>query len=78
MGYITFDKENIGYLSNLNDTNAVIIISDEKEKPFMNLERIIRGFDKYIKLRETDTIFITEPPYEGIENRTALIMDEIA
>ena len=78
MGYITFDKENIGDLSNLNDTNAVIIISDEKEKPFMNLERIIRGFDKYIKLRETDTIFITEPPYEGIEKRTALIMDEIA
>ena len=78
MGYITFDKENIGDLSNLNDTNAVIIISDEKEKPFMNLERIIRGFDKYIKLRETDTIFITEPPYEGIEKRTALMMDEIA
>ena len=44
----------------------------------MNLERIIKGFDKYIKLRETDTIFITEPPYEGIEKRTALIMDEIA
>ena len=44
----------------------------------MNLERIIRGFDKYIKLRETDTIFITEPPYEGIEKRTALMMDEIA
>ena len=78
MGYINFDKNNIGDLSNLNDANAVIIISDEKEKPFMNLERIIRGFDKYIKLKDTDTIFITEPPYEGIEKRTALIMDEIA
>ena len=78
LGYITFDKESIGDLSNLNDTNAVVIISDEKEKPFMNLERIIRGFDKYIKLKETDTIFITEPPYEGIEKRTALMMDEIA
>lgn len=78
MGYINFDKNNIGDLSNLNDQNAVVIISDEKEKPFMNLERIIRGFDKYIKLKETDTIFITEPPYEGIEKRTALIMDEIA
>ena len=78
LGYINFDKNNIGDLSNLNDANAVVIISDEKEKPFMNLERIIRGFDKYIKLKETDTIFITEPPYEGIEKRTALIMDEIA
>lgn len=77
-GYITFDKSRIGDLTNINDKNAVILISDEKEKPFMNLERILRGFDKYIKLKDTDTIFITEPPYEGIEKRTALIMDEIA
>ena len=77
-GYITFDKSKIGDLTNVNDKDAVILISDEKEKPFMNLERILRGFDKYIKLRDTDTIFLTEPPYEGIEKRTALIMDEIA
>ena len=78
LGYLTFDKCYMGDLSNLNDPNVVVIITDEKEKPFMNLERIIKGFDKYIKLKETDTIFITEPPYEGIEKRTALIMDEIA
>lgn len=77
-GYINFDKSKIGDLTNINDKNAVILISDEKEKPFMNLERILRGFDKYIKLKDTDTIFLTEPPYEGIEKRTALIMDEIA
>ncbi len=78
LGYIDFDKSHIGDLSNLNDKNIVVIVSDEKEKPFMNLERIIRGFDKYIKLNEQDTIFITEPPYEGMEKRSALIMDEIA
>lgn len=78
MGYIKFDKSKIGDLSNLNDKGVVVLISDEKEKPFMNLERILKGFDKYIKLRETDTIFITEPPYEGIEKRMALVMDEIA
>ena len=78
MGYIDFDKNRIGDLSNLNDKDVVVLISDEKEKPFMNLERIIKGFDKYIKLKETDTIFITEPSYEGIERRLALIMDEIA
>ena len=77
-GYITFDKSRIGDLTNINDKNVVVLISDGKEKPFMNLERIIRGFDRYIKLKDTDTIFITEPPYEGIEKRTALIMDEIA
>ena len=78
MGYIHFDKSRIGDLSNLNDKDVVVLITDDKEKPFMNLERIIKGFDKYIKLKDTDTIFLTEPPYEGIERRTALVMDEIA
>lgn len=78
LGYLNFDKEKIGDLTNLNDKDVVVLISDEKEKPFMNLERILKGFDKYIKLKETDTIFLTEPSYEGIERRMALIMDEIA
>lgn len=78
MKYIDFDKSKIGDLNNINDKDVVILVSDEKEKPFMNLERILRGFDKYVKLKDTDTIFITEPPYEGIEKRTAIIMDEIA
>jgi len=77
-GYITVKKNKIGNLSNINDKNAIILISDEREKPFANLERIIKGYDKYITIKETDTIFITEPAYEGIEKRTAEIMDEIA
>ena len=78
MGYLEFDKSRIGDLSNLDDKDCIVLISDEKEKPFMNIERIVKGFDKYIKLKETDTIFITEPSYDGIERRLALIMDEIA
>lgn len=77
-GYLSVDKSRIGTLSDLEDKDTVILISDEKEKPFNNLDRIIKGYDKYIKIKETDTIFITEPAYPGIEKRSALIMDEIA
>ena len=77
-GYLTVDKDRIGTLQNLEDKNSVILISDEKEKPFANLQRIIKGYDKFIKIKETDTIFITEPTYAGVEKRTAIIMDEIA
>lgn len=76
--YLTINPNKIGDLSNINDKDVVVLISDEKEKPFNNLNRIIKGFDKYIKLKETDTVFITEPAYEGIEKSTALVMDEIA
>lgn len=78
MNYLTINKDRIGDLSNLNDKGVVVLISDEKEKPFGNLERILKGFDKYIKLKETDTIFITEPSYDGMEKRYAVIMDDIA
>ena len=78
MNYLTIDKERIGDLANLNDKGVVVLISDEKEKPFANLDRILKGFDKYIKPKETDTIFITEPSYDGIEKRYAVIMDDIA
>ncbi len=78
MNYLMINKDRIGDLSNLNDKGVVVLISDEKEKPFANLDRILKGFDKYIKLKETDTIFITEPCYDGIEKRYAVILDDIA
>lgn len=76
--YLTIDSAKIGSLTDLELKDTVVLISDEKEKPFANLERIIKGYDKFIKIKESDTIFITEPSYEGIEKRTAVIMDEIA
>lgn len=77
-GYLTINRNVIGTLSDLEAKDTVVLISDEKEKPFANLERIIKGFDKFITIKETDTIFITEPSYAGIEKRMALIMDEIS
>ena len=76
--YLEINPKVIGDLSNLDDKDAVVFISDEREKPFANLERIIKGYDKYIKLKETDTIFISEPSAEGMERRLAIVMDEIA
>lgn len=76
--YLSINPTKIGDLSNLNDKGVVILISDGKEKPYANIERILKGNDKFIKLIPTDTIFITEPMYLGIEKRMVTIMDEIA
>ena len=78
LGYLNINPQKIGDLSTLNDRDTLILISDAKEKPFANLERVIKGYDKYIKVKETDTVFITEPSYDGIEKRLAYIMDEVA
>ena len=38
-GYVSFDKSRIGSLNNINDKDAVILISNENEKPFSNLRK---------------------------------------
>ena len=76
--YLHINKTKIGDLSNLNDKGVVVLVSDFKDKPYANLERILKDNDRYIKLAETDTIFITEPMYIGVEKRMVMIMDEFA
>jgi ribonuclease J len=78
MKYINFDKNRIGDLANLNDKGVIILVSDEREKPFANLERIVNGYDKYIKLNDKDTIILTEPTTDSNEKTVTRIADNVA
>ena len=77
-GYVTFNKDQIGNLTNIDDTDSVILISNENEKPFMNLERIVNGYDKYVKINENDTIFYLEPVQVGMEKKAVKLADDIS
>ena len=37
MHYVDFDKKRIKTISHVNDDKIVVIVSDEREKPFNNL-----------------------------------------
>ncbi|MGM9878645.1 MAG: ribonuclease J [Bacilli bacterium] len=76
--YLHYNEEMIGDLSNINDKDVVILISDDKEKSFASLEKIISRYDKYITLKEGDTVFIAEPVYPGNEKKIAKIMDDLS
>ncbi len=76
--YISFDKKRIKEIKDANEENIVLLISDDKEKPFSNISRIVRGFDKFVKMRETDTVLFATPIYEGFEKSASKIFDEIA
>ena len=77
-GYVKFDKSRIGSLTNLDDKDSVILISNENEKPFSNLERIVNGYDKYIKIMPTDTVFYLDPVSTNSEKIAVKLSDEIA
>ncbi len=77
-GYIDFDKNRLGTIHEVNDKNTVIIISDEREKPFSNIKRIIRGYDKFIKISDKDTVIFASPVYDGMEKSSTKVLDDIA
>ena len=78
MNYIDFDKRKIGTIKNINDSNIVVIVSDERERPFSNISRIIKGYDKFLHITENDTVVFASPVYEGMEKRATRVYDDVA
>lgn len=77
-GYIKFDKNRIKTLKDVNDHNVVVIISDEREKPFSNLNRIVKGYDKFVTLNSDDVIIFATPISDSLEKASTKLFDEIA
>jgi len=76
--YLKIDKKIIGDLSNINDKNVVILNSNEREKPYYNVIKMVNGYDKFIKLNETDTVFLATQVYEGCEKTYYHLLDELS
>ena len=76
--YMDVNENLIGDLSNINDNNAILLISDDREKPYNSLEKIIAGNDKFIKLLKTDTICFAQPKYDENEKVYVKIENELA
>lgn len=77
-GYIKFDKSRIVNIHHINDEGIVAIISDEREKPFSNMKRIIKGYDKFIKINQNDTVVFATQVYDGMEKSATEMFDSIA
>lgn len=77
-GYLKTNKDIIGILADINKENTVIVISNERQKPYSNMIKIVNGYDKFIKLLPTDTVFMATPVYEGREKTFYELLDDIA
>ncbi len=78
MKYVKFDKKRIKSIHHVNDDKIVVLVSDEREKPFSNLKRILRGYDKFINITPEDTIVFASPVYDGMERTATKLFDTIA
>lgn len=71
-------NEIMGDLSNINDHNSILLICDDKEKPYFQVDRIVNGYDKFIKLNKEDTIVFAEPRYDENEKVIVKLENDIA
>lgn len=78
LGHVEFDRSRIKPIRHVNDEGIIVIISNEREIPYYNMKRIIRGYDKFIKLSEEDTVLFASPIYDSIEVTSSQVFDDIA
>ncbi len=76
--YIKVNPKCIGDLSNINDKDVIILVSNEREKAFNNINRMLNGYDKYITIKDTDVIVFAEPISDSIERTAVKTADKIA
>ena len=77
-GYLNIDENMIGNLTDLRSENTVILLSNDREAPYANVNRIIANHDKFITLNNTDTICFAEPSYDAYEKTLVKIMNDLA
>ncbi len=77
-GYLSFDDDLLGDLSNINDKDAIILISDDRANPYANLNKILHGYDKYITLKKTDALLLAEPRYDSTEKILVKLENEFS
>ena len=77
-GYLSIQEGMLGDLSNIEDENSILLICDDKSNPYASMNKIIGGYDKFIKIRKSDTVVFSEPRYDSTEKALVKICNDLA
>lgn len=77
-GYLSIKPSILGDLSDIESANSILLVCDDRERPYATVDKIVNGNDKFINLKPTDTVVFAEPKYDATEKIFVRIQDEIA
>ena len=77
-GYLEFPDDILGDLSNVEDQNSILLVFDDRENPYASINKIISGYDKFIKLRNNDTVVFAEARYDSNEKALVKVENDLA
>ena len=76
--YLSIKEGLLGDLSNINDSNCILLISDERSNPFASISKIMSGYDKFISLKPNDSVIFAEPRYDSTEKQLVKLENDLA
>ena len=76
--YLTYDPQLVGDLTNIEDTNAILLICDDKANAYASINKIVSGYDKFITLRKGDAVVFAEPRYDANEKTIVKLENDLA
>lgn len=76
--YLEYHPDLIGDLSNINDSNSILLICDDKANAYASISKIVNGYDKFITLRKGDAIVFAEPRYDANEKTIVKLENDLA
>lgn len=77
-GYLNIKPSILGDLSDIESANSILLVCDDRDRPYATVDKIVNGNDKFINLKPTDTVVFAEPKYDATEKIFVRIQDEIA
>lgn len=77
-GYLKVAPGMIGSLDDIQDQKSVILICDDKKNQYHSVRKIVDGYDKFVTLKEKDTILFAEPIYDYSEQRLVDLQNDLA
>ena len=77
-GYLKVKEGLLGDLNDINSERSILLVCDDREKPYATMNKIVTGNDKFITIKPTDTILFAEPSYDACEKTLVKLQDSIA
>ena len=77
-GYLNFPDDLLGDLSNIDDPDAILLLCEDKENPYAAISKVMSSYDRYIKLKPSDTVIFSVPRYDSNEKLLVKIENELS
>ncbi len=77
-GYLNVSDDLIGGIEDIERKDSIILVCDDRKTPTGALNKIVTENDKFIHLKETDTVVFAEPVYDDTEKIVVKMRDAIA